>query len=860
MIHAFPEQNSYALSQWAQAHFKKDIDMIEIIAAARLLDFDTDTKLEEASGLEDFVLDHQARLDFLFDDASVLGGLLTGAPAVLSSSLIAWQKTVSSPMGDAKVRVELGGSGIDPVSSLGDLLVAVDKGVANGTLDSLKIKMTDGGKTRTVMDVDIAPTGLVVTSGNQSIELAGVIPTGIADAVGAVAALTGLQDFEALSNKEFNQLVAQLQGIGLSGLTVKDGDDTVLSLSLSGSKITLAAGELTLVANGTFPAGSLGQVVDLARDLLLDAEDGTLKLSDYPDLDLTSLTLSDAKGKLLEVEGEIGNILDETLTKVTVKGTGGNDNILIYDDISGETVLVQAGNGDDRVLIGGPEYGEYFGSGEVYPAPRLLGESNLFQGGKGHDTLIIDDSDFTFASQVIDLNLVKGRVFGAQYDGDTFKVGDKSYQVKFQQFEQYGILATGDIRVTGSDGPDRLDLYNADGYVDIDGGKGFDRLGLDKLFDGDGFNGMTKTEFRSTVTLSQDGRGGVSLFDNESKDYVGMFNRIEQIRFIANRNTGATEDVDMDLLVDFDLRGTTGDDSINGSRFDDMILGRTGNDVINGFGGSDLLNGGVGADTIKGGLGADFIYGNDGPDKLDGEDGNDVIIGGLGDDTVKGGRGNDTLEGGIGKDSVLGGAGKDSLKGGDGNDTMSGGTGNDEMGGGTGSDTMDGDNGNDFMEGHAGKDVMSGGKGNDVMDGGTDNDTLKGNAGNDIISGGIGNDVLEGGSGDDKLYGDGGNDTLRGDAGNDVLDGHFGADTYVFGANFGNDTILTFKAAKSSAAHDVIEFESSLGEVSDLAGFKAASTQDGTSIVYDYLDDGVNVLVIENTNLNKLTADDFDFG
>ena len=78
--------------------------------------------------------------------------------------------------------------------------------------------------------------------------------------------------------------------------------------------------------------------------------------------------------------------------------------------------------------------------------------------------------------------------------------------------------------------------------------------------------------------------------------------------------------------------------------------------------------------------------------------------------------------------------------------------------------------------GNGGDDFLIGNAGNDKLDGGSGKDTLAGGNGNDVISGGIGNDRLIGGRG------------------NDILQGGDGADTFVFEAGHGHDTIRDFNA------------------------------------------------------------------
>jgi Hint domain/RTX calcium-binding nonapeptide repeat (4 copies) len=176
-----------------------------------------------------------------------------------------------------------------------------------------------------------------------------------------------------------------------------------------------------------------------------------------------------------------------------------------------------------------------------------------------------------------------------------------------------------------------------------------------------------------------------------------------------------------------------------------------------GTNGDDDLKGTPGVDVIHGGDGDDVIHGRGGDDELYGEDGDDKLYGGAGDDYLDGGDGDDKLYGGAGNDTLVGGAGDDQLYGGAGNDTLIGGDGDDKLYGGAGDDTL------------------IGGDGDDKLYGGPGNDTLIGGDGDDYLSGGPGDDILEGGRGDD------------------TLNGGKGADTFVFGDDFGSDTILDFE-------------------------------------------------------------------
>jgi uncharacterized repeat protein (TIGR01451 family) len=71
-------------------------------------------------------------------------------------------------------------------------------------------------------------------------------------------------------------------------------------------------------------------------------------------------------------------------------------------------------------------------------------------------------------------------------------------------------------------------------------------------------------------------------------------------------------------------------------------------------------------------------------------------------------------------------------------------------------------------------------------------DTIIGSRFNDVIAGCNGNDILSGFDGNDSIDGGNGRDRLTGGRGNDILTGGSGADEFIFGVNFGNDTITDF--------------------------------------------------------------------
>ncbi|MCK0142129.1 calcium-binding protein [Aliiroseovarius sp. F20344] len=150
-------------------------------------------------------------------------------------------------------------------------------------------------------------------------------------------------------------------------------------------------------------------------------------------------------------------------------------------------------------------------------------------------------------------------------------------------------------------------------------------------------------------------------------------------------------------------------------------------------------------------------------------------------------------------------------------------------------------------------DVFQGSSGNDVLKSYGGSDVVNAGSGNDRANGGSGNDILRGGAGRDTLIGQSGRDTLNGGFGKDVLIGGKDGDVFVFFDNSGIDRIRDFNAKSDSEDID-------LSNVSAIKNWKDLknnhmSTQNG-DVVIEY---GKNKIIIEDTKMKHLDADDFLF-
>ena len=155
----------------------------------------------------------------------------------------------------------------------------------------------------------------------------------------------------------------------------------------------------------------------------------------------------------------------------------------------------------------------------------------------------------------------------------------------------------------------------------------------------------------------------------------------------------------------------------------------------------------------------------------------------------------DLIDGSEGTDYFHAGAGNDTVHGRGSYDLIIGHQGDDVLYGNIGDDYLSGDNYINSDDPASGNDTIYGGQGIDHTRGEAGDDVCYGNLGTDQVDGHAGDDVLYGGQGDDFMKGGSGNDTLFGNKGADSMDGGEDADLYVFGGDFGNDSIVGYDAA-----------------------------------------------------------------
>lgn len=337
-------------------------------------------------------------------------------------------------------------------------------------------------------------------------------------------------------------------------------------------------------------------------------------------------------------------------------------------------------------------------------------------------------------------------------------------------------------------------------FVTVDGGSGNDRI----VLTGVAFAAVNAGSGADIVSISMLG----SVAANNYQITLGTGADIIQfaVGAAAAGSTEATTVFRNSAVADFE-RGDTGDKFEMSNFLNLGLIGYTANSNAFSSGhlqlvqsGADLqirvdrdgagaVNGFVTVFTISNGYTGAFTAFN-----FDGFIGNLTLTGiGALNETLTGATGNDVLSGGDGSDKLFGLAGNDTLDGGTGNDRLYGGGGDDTLIGGDGIDTA---NYSDASGGVTVSLAIAGAQ----------------------ATGGAGSDTL---STIENLTGSAFNDVLAGDSGANTLLGGDGADTFLFAAGSGQDTVGDFVSGSDKLDLSAFGF-------ADFAAVQAATTDNGS--------------------------------
>ncbi|HET6575770.1 MAG TPA: calcium-binding protein [Fimbriiglobus sp.] len=386
------------------------------------------------------------------------------------------------------------------------------------------------------------------------------------------------------------------------------------------------------------------------------------------------------------------------VTSIVVQAGDGNDAVTIGGDV-GVPVSVdgQAGNdtliGGDITLIGGAGNDYLYGS---------TGNDSL-TGGDGNDTLYGLDGNDTLAGGNDNDQIYAGTGANTVTDGtgnDLIDLSQNAVAVNYATgFGNDTVIGTAfnDI-LTGSSGTDRLEGRGGNDQLTGAGGD-------DQMFGGDDSDtfvwnpgdGSDLIEGESgTDALAFNGSGSAEVFTLSA---VGT--RVELLRDLGgiDMDVAGVEQVNLNAGGGTDT-ATVNDLTTTGVQFVNVNVGTDGDSdgvTVNGRTVADNLLTSVSASVVKtAGLGYDVnvsgaaaaddtltVNGNNGDDSIKAEAGVEATIAVV----LNGGNGNDTLS----ADATLnGGADNDTLVGGAGNDTLNGGAGNDVLDGRGSANTLDG--------------------------------------------------------------------------------------------------------------------------------------------------------------------------
>ena len=525
----------------------------------------------------------------------------------------------------------------------------------------------------------------------------------------------GLEGSDSLSGAGGNDTL--LGGAGQDTLIGGAGND-----SLDGGTVTDRVNytDLNWVR---FDGATTAVNVNLSLGTAQDGQGGTDTLANIDFVTATEfndvITGSSTNQLFEQLDGGLGN---DTIDGGFINSANAfASNRVIYNWATAAVVVnlgagTATGGGGNDTLIN-INYARGSDLADVLTGSNATAYSETFEGRGGNDTIDglggTDQYRLDGSTTATVVNLATGTASDGQGGTDTL------YNIENVRGADQNDHVTGNSSNNSLEGRNGNDsLYGGDGQDTVNGGAGDDYL------DGGNNNASIGTDwviFNTTTTAlnvnlaagTATGEGTDTLVDIESVaagpgndsivgndqanflqgglgndtldggagiDWADYQNTTDGVTVSLVTNTSSGAMAGVDTLLNFEqIRGGTGNDSLEGNSGNNWLRGLAGNDTLNGGDGFDTADylqatssvtvnlqtgastGPEGADTF---FSIEAVRGSNSSDTLTGDSANNVLYGGAGNDVLIGGAGDDTLLGQDGQDTLQGGAGNDSIDGG----------------------------------------------------------------------------------------------------------------------------------------------------------------------------------------------------
>lgn len=543
-----------------------------------------------------------------------------------------------------------GGDGSDSLTVTTTLVAAGVSvtGFATTDVETAYVGIIDGSTTDAeVLTVDMlnsSPASIVVTGSTATTAADGLTLSNVDS--GSTVTMSATSNLDLTVNYD----AAYLAGLGDTATVKMSG---VGATAAADSDVTIGTGIETLTVDSTSTASKVGDLVWGGAGLTVT---GNANLTIQDTLAVTANTI-DASAFTGKLSVTAGNATDATnvggvdVVDLTVTGGSGNDTLNVAAADAGVELLVNAGAGDDTVVIG-----------DDLAAASSTNAGDTLIGGDGTDTLSMTTA------------LANGLTTAKTALVSGFEVLDIN--------DAHTTSATLANALAGASAVS-LSAGSSGGTLVLPAGANTLTIGAANagaLTVTDTGTGITDSLVLSATALTT----GVDIGNNQAMTFTGVetvtidttaqgTNELDVSTITMTADTDGTTTLKVIGADTFHASGSITAAVIDFSGMDaaagttttaNMAVAATTVTTITGSPGNDTLIGDV-KSTISGGAGNDVITGGSGNDTLKGEAGNDTITTNAGTDTVTGGAGNDTIVA-AGNLSAL-----DAIDGGDGIDTLS---------------------------------------------------------------------------------------------------------------------------------------------------------------------------------------------